>query len=419
MTPDKLVGSSELADEVISRRAPSGALGRSRFGQISNESVRRLIDLAYFASQVQEEGKYSHFRLHVPAPTNVPADFSDPWTVLSFNPSVPIRTIEDIRKLAPCAGSHDFALQIMENGSYSAELECSRVVLSHSGWDAVELFKTSLWAAHFRPGLMIRVDGPGQLRVSESGSTWDLRGGNLISTWGSMAPIHDSPSWLATVVSNFSTGPAGSDEHAQIEHVIFSTWAELIQKSSEAGRGGCFVILPERRLTPAALSKYEIDPINYPVHNTNIGHLLADFVRRSRRDALRSDDAATICQNGKAWLWQRHRIRTTVESLARASGVDGCTVFDADLNLIGFGGKMRAKAEKPIIDDRAPESGTPNSQVHGGTRHGSAYRLCSANPNVWAYVVSQDGPVTRFRSDHTNVYQLERYYPWVSPRHHR
>ena len=53
-------------------------------------------------------------------------------------------------------------------------------------------------------------------------------------------------------------------------------------------------------------------------------------------------DAVGFVNSANQWLRGRHGLLSQVEGLARLSGVDGCTVFDADLELIGFGGKIDA-----------------------------------------------------------------------------
>jgi hypothetical protein len=74
--------------------------------------------------------------------------------------------------------------------------------------------------------------------------------------------------------------------------------------------------------------------------------------------------------------------------------VDGCVVFDPELTLLGFGAKISAQETKPCVVFRARESEFPINNL--GTRHQSAYRLCSKRPGAIAFVISQDGTLRSF-----------------------
>jgi hypothetical protein len=125
-------------------------------------------------------------------------------------------------------------------------------------------------------------------------------------------------------------------------------------------------------------------------------------------------DAVGFENSANQWLRGRHGLLSQVEGLVGLSGVDGCTVFDADLELIGFGGKIDASDSQGKIFRDAREGRLLDQDImtKTGTRHLSAYRLCQAKEGVTCYVVSQDGHVTALWSDRTTVYRWSPYWPW-------
>ena len=103
------------------------------------------------------------------------------------------------------------------------------------------------------------------------------------------------------------------------------------------------------------------------------------------------------------------------------AGVDGCTVFDGDLRLLGYGVKIR---EKPRIKER------PLKQFWGrmflmnqeyeptGMRHLPAFRLCLAVEEIVCAASSQDGPVSLLWSKRDEVLWCAPYYPWMNKSDH-
>lgn len=106
-----------------------------------------------------------------------------------------------------------------------------------------------------------------------------------------------------------------------------------------------------------------------------------------------------------------------LETYARLTLVDGATVFDSKLNLLGFGAKVQTLELSPevmlcIKEPHQIDSGgktvlfSEYSRSHG-TRHQSAISFCYKNPDSLAFVVSQDGDCTLIQHDSsTNVIEV-------------
>jgi hypothetical protein len=77
--------------------------------------------------------------------------------------------------------------------------------------------------------------------------------------------------------------------------------------------------------------------------------------------------------------------------------VDGALVLNKQFEVVGFGVELRAPALPTTCVYRALDPEATQLQAEaansGGTRHRAAYRLCQAEPECLALVVSQDGGV--------------------------
>ncbi|MBV8610613.1 MAG: hypothetical protein JO034_24555, partial [Singulisphaera sp.] len=146
-----LCGPTELVDRLLEGRETGRHHHPETHGAISDAGVLHLVELSYFASQSVEEGRYPRFRLFVPS-DNLPPSGADPWQLLRFSQPVPLLEVDDLRRLAPCAASHDFALEIEEqdNDQGKSIIACIGVRLAHSGEGGTKILSTSLWARHVR-----------------------------------------------------------------------------------------------------------------------------------------------------------------------------------------------------------------------------------------------------------------------------
>ncbi|WP_417374553.1 putative sensor domain DACNV-containing protein [Gimesia maris] len=403
---DTMSGPNELVGQLLNGRNSGRQGSPESYGNISDDGVRFVVTLAYYASQCAEEGDYPRFRIFIATSAEL-AQTPDPWQLGRFAEAIPLNDVDDLRRLAPCAASHDYALEVEEQEN---KIVCTGIRLAHSGEGAISVLSTSLWARHLRPGLMIRVDAPGLLRVSEAQRAWDLRAGGL-SDLGSL-PVQPTPLWLNPLAERL----ASKDRlKSHIRKMVLFAWNELLHSSSECGRGGCFVILPKSLLDADAVkNQYEIS-LKYPIVSMGLGKAISDFVDICKGTPPPSN-AESLKEAVNEWLKARYSLLSHVESLAHLSGVDGCTVFDSNLNLVGFGGKILVSStdhKKQLRDAIANRYLSADIMKKTGTRHLSAFHLCNAHEGVSCYVVSQDGQVTAFWSQGELVEQWKPYPAWV------
>lgn len=412
-----LYGPAELVAWLVDVREAARKMATGAYGSITEAGLSHLVHLAYYTSQTVEEGKFPKFRLFVAPDNNIPPTLQHPLRLLKFQSPVPLREVDDLRRLAPCASAHDFALEVEEvpNGE-SRELRCVGVRMAHSGEGGPELLSSSIWARHVPSGLIIRVDGPGQLRVSEAGRAYDLRGGELLDLGG--LPSHPIQKW-ADQLANRLSGKYGREN--QISHALQFAWNELIHDASLRGRGGCLIIIPVQHASTEEVKEDFGIQLKYPTSDLCIGDRIGEFVHSCFPKKGQMEGEEQFKEVANSWLRRRFGIAQMISSVSHIAGVDGCTVFDADLCLIGFGGKIQSREpqrQKRFKDFRTNQFLSEDVLKRIGTRHLSAFQLCKANDGVTAYVISQDGHVTLFWSDQETVYRWAPYWPWAKRSDH-
>jgi hypothetical protein len=120
-------GPEELADawvdwrRFVERQRDLIASPQDKPSYPSSTVVRRLISLSFHASLAEEEGRYSCLRIYVPCS----GASAEPGKIVTFDPALEIKEVEDLRRLAPAAGSLDFALSVVAKRSH---LFCDGIV---------------------------------------------------------------------------------------------------------------------------------------------------------------------------------------------------------------------------------------------------------------------------------------------------
>jgi hypothetical protein len=165
-------GPDDLSDAIISiRKFRLDQLGdhASLLAPISDDGIRRLIQVAYFTSLAQEEGRYPQFRC-------VNADVRRSEIRLAASCTVPINDVESWRRLAPAASETDGALLVTER---DGSLVCMGFMIVNDMGCAANIGRPEIVSVGLGPSLIVRVDGPGRLRASELGFTLILARGRM------------------------------------------------------------------------------------------------------------------------------------------------------------------------------------------------------------------------------------------------
>jgi hypothetical protein len=167
----------------------------------------------------------------------------------------------------------------------------------------------------------------------------------------------------------------------------------LIAQVQAAGHGGMVLLVASDRVAQL-VGEAELLVPKYGVQANEVGTrylaLLEQAVARCLELGLDSWTAYRLSTDGL--LQTLHaELDHFADLLADLMAVDGALVLNKQFEVVGFGVELRAPALPTTCVYRALDQAEAANS--GGTRHRAAYRLCQAEPECLALVVSQDGGV--------------------------
>lgn len=204
------------------------------------------------------------------------------------------------------------------------------------------------------------------------------------------------------------------ETYAELTHLIALQFVKrIINLVRSSGHGGTLVMLPEGPAGVTAATrwidcKYSATP---DAGCLRVRHLLQVIIHRVGELSPPNstlEAAWEIFRNGNDS--ELDRLEEAFFELARLFSdlmqVDGALVLDQRFGLVGFGGEIRVDRNVLKVDHSWDLDGTrvSNWNVRGdGTRHRSIYRLCSVEPTVIGFVISQDSQVRMIANVHDSV----------------
>jgi hypothetical protein len=386
-------GPEELAKVVLMLRRWESQRGLE--GAVSEAGLRRLFEMAFQTSLTTEEGRHPRFRFFVSAPAVDPVP-----PIARFDPPIPLRA-DTLRRMVPAVSSRLHAVKVVEakNGGLFAD---SVLAVDEMG-DAGMVGRPEISMGLGLPGLMVRVDGPGRLRATEKGSTWELRDGR-VRPLNHYALISTVRKWFSDLAAYLldETGVVdmGNAHVGDDPGVVFdSVWSAILSSTVSAGHGGAFAILPGE---PGPEMR-----IKYPARDLDLCRAVMAFWGACF-DPEKEKSAADMETKSAHWDAAKRRMFSAARALAELANVDGCVVLDRKLRLYGFGGEIRVGEEQVqgwTCEEAHPETLAPLNVINverWGTRHRSAFRLCCVRPGTIVFVVSQDGDLRVFYGHEQN-----------------
>jgi hypothetical protein len=434
------VGPEEFADEIIrfqsEHPAPDNSGEKYHREVISPEGLKRLIVMAYHAGLMPEEGRFPRFRLIVSdSRTKEISPVESAWTTAHFASPVPLGDPDAIRRLAPAVPLGEFGLNVKEQDGMLACTGCC-VLHRPSASGALPEYDRPL------DSIMVRVDGPGRMRVSGPFPTFLYKAGR-IAVLRRFIDVPCAAQWLTELTSTLVAGLTMSFEASaarnpgaalvdgvldagvvsRIQFSVQYVWSCVLGTAVDLGHGGTFVVLPSVPVDPSTAQEFRCitlpaipdPPIECKYQAARIGGL-GDELKSYWLNEIPSAEQIAFKSAGDVWSHRQNWMNRKVELGAKArafgnfSAVDGCVVLDRGMKLIGFGGEIRVddamlKQSPRIFFD--PRTNTPIAEEElrqFGTRHRSAFRLCKMVGGAIVFVVSQDGELRVFSSDADHVY---------------
>lgn len=197
--------------------------------------------------------------------------------------------------------------------------------------------------------------------------------------------------------------------YSELSHrVALQFMKRIINLVRTSGHGGSLVIVPDEHEGVEVATKW-ID-CKYSAAPDTAGlrfrSLLQAIIRR----------VGQLCPDGtnaeEAWQVFRNSLDSELDQLEEAffelarlfadlMQVDGALVLDQRMCLVGFGGEIRVDRNVFQVEQALDLEGVEvvDWDVRGdGTRHRSVYRLCSVEPEVIGFVISQDSQVRMIAS---------------------
>lgn len=372
---------SDTVDDLFSE-IPS-ALAQTR--ALSAPGLRSLLDLAFRASLLREEGRSPRLLLFAPANRS-----EEPPMLVRFSTPQPL-TLQLIRRISPSIVPGAHALEV--SGS-AKRLDCDGIAVV----DPQQLVWSLLPRTSLFEGITISIEAPGALslvssRRQQSGNreilVISLRGGAISKPYPFWS-IATMNALLEACVQTVVTRHVGEKVPPKLPQALIAVIDALISEAVEFGHGGTFVFLPPT--TDHKEQKRNLAPRLFPPATADLGRLLVEMLHSEEQPYHE--------------VSQRLLLQTT-KAVGRLSGVDGCVVLDYGLCLKMFGARITTSdAVKPKIRPIDPWSHRGFKETRPldapqlstlGTRHHSAARLCAAIPGTTAIVISQDADIRVFQ----------------------
>lgn len=365
--------------------------------------IEQFISVAYQASLLQEEGHPVRYRLLLSTSAQLPAlPPASAQHVLALAVPRPYDE-QEIRRLSPALQSPDSILAVQP--TEAADLLIWGILRRPQAWD--QEAGTLLAPPVAAPvALLLDVRGPGTLNfycgnqrllTLQQGA---IDGHGFLEypvAWGQGRFDENVSAVLQRL--NLADPKAGLD----LRPLLVQLWANfvwrVITRVRHSGHGGMIAFLPTEKVAeyvgPAATlrPKYQLQTQAGDQYYIDI---VAAIVRRllelGSLSWTRYQQAGDVCLVELQGTLDRY-----ADLLADLMAVDGALVLTKQLAIVGFGMEVYAPHLTLTNIYRAldPKGAELRAEAPdgGGTRHRAAYRLCLAQPDSVAIVVSQDGGI--------------------------
>jgi hypothetical protein len=386
--------------------------------------LERILTVAYQASLLRDEDRPVRVRLVLAEPEAFSPLGGPPLNLQPLAFDTPLAFApEELRRLAVAAKYHRalVGVRVDEGG----RIVVWGILQSGPGW--IQVAQGGRGPAPSPPpsALVVRVLGTGRIAVGRGSSTLaELRAGVVGGPGLDVFASKWLPSMFATARGELRALHAEARQHAE---AAGERWAALgtdvvtlvsqamvrrfLAAMVAAHHGGAVILLPSehadevlRGTGPLRLRYAFRDTDSRRRYRRLIQSLMADIARAGGRAGLTEVDIAAYgtFRDTELATW-RDAIFEMSQLIASLTEVDGAVVMTKRFELLGFGAEIAGDLPDVQRVARALDLEATDKVLEplamDGTRHRSAYRLCSRMPEAIAMVVSQDGGV-RFVATH-------------------
>jgi hypothetical protein len=392
---------------------------------LDSAHLDHVLTVAYQASLLRDEDRMVRMRIVVAGPEEFDPHKGPPdgLHALVFDQPVPYAP-EELRRLALAAKYHRALVGV---GPLARDGRCGIWGMLQSGPGWIQVAQGGRGPAPAPPAsaLLVRILGPGRIAVGRGLSTLaELRGGVVGGPGMDLFRSKWVPARFAAARSELAQlhGEARSKAEAAGER-----WADLgpdvirlvsqamvrrfLAAMVSAHHGGTVVMLPQESAEDAVGSAGPLR-LKYAFRDGEPRRRYRQLILGLMRAVARAGGSAGVASvDGGTYASLRDHEMSSLQDaifemsqlIAALSEVDGAVVLTKRFELLGFGAEILG--DLPDVQhvaralDLEAEDHIAEPLIADGTRHRSAYRLCSRVPSAMVLVVSQDGGV-RFVAEH-------------------
>jgi hypothetical protein len=393
--------------------------------RLEQTHLEHLLSVAYQASLLRDEDRTVRVRIVVARAEDFDSQQGPPSGLhpLVFENPIPYSP-DELRRLSVAAKYHRALVGV---SPLAGREECGIWGMLQSGPGWIQVAQGGRGPAPAPPpsALLVRVLGPGRIAVGCGLSTLaELRAGVV----GGPGMDLFRSEWLLARFSSARSDLARMHAEARAQaEAAGERWADLgpdviglvsqamvrrfLAAMVSAHHGGTVILLPPETAEEAVCGtgplrlKYafrEAEPRRR--YRRLILGLMRAVARAGGSEGVTSVDGDTYASLRDDELASlRDAIFEMSQLIASLTEVDGAVVMTKRFEILGFGAEI--VGDLPDVQhvaralDLEAEDSVAESLAADGTRHRSAYRLCSRVPDALALVVSQDGGV-RFVAVH-------------------
>ncbi len=371
--------------------------------------IENIFDVLYAASLLREEGRAVRARVVIAPPEAYlkPDDTSDGFHALRFSTQLHL-SAHEIKRLSPAASFFHSAVGVWPDAE--GRLRIWGIINTGPNWmNLVAGGRKPL--GEDMPYPVIHVRDPGWLLF--------YFGYSLISEWrgrefhGPRLDVFQSKilterfghirrSFVEDLPEGCLPATLTTEVYADVAHLIAIQFVKrIINLVRTSGHGGSLVIVPEGEDGMDAAARWIDCKYTADTRSLRFRNLLKLILCRIGE---LSPQGSTLLQAWEIFRSSRDSELDFLEAsffelarfLSDLMQVDGALVVDEKFRVIGFGGEIRV--DRTVLQvshasDPSARSMVPWNVQNDGTRHRSVYRLCSVEPTVLGFVISQDSQV--------------------------
>jgi hypothetical protein len=377
----------------------------------TEEQLRDVCEVLYASSLLKEEGRAVRARVILAPPDAFAAEDGPPDGTHAVRFSVPhALTSNEIKRLSPAAGFFHSVVAIWPDRDRGFRIW--GILNTGPRWMNLVAGGRKPTGQEI-PHPIIHVRDPGWLLF--------YSGYNLLAEWrgrqfhGPRMDVFQSKllserfaghrrRLVENLIDCCLPATLSVEAYADLSHLVSLQFVKrIINLVRTSGHGGSLVFLPEdsegRDVATRWIDcKYSTEPDVAGLRFSTLLQSILGRVGELSPVGTSAEDAWTIFRNSSDP--ELDRLEEAFFELARLFSdlmqVDGVLVLDKRARLIGFGGEIRVDRNVIQVGHAQDLEGTtilPWQVQSDGTRHRSVYRLCSVEPEVIGFVISQDSSV--------------------------